>query len=196
MQFVIIENEQVNKEKGTLWLMGILFICFWLQWFSNEHFVNKLYLSSFSFLQLISHQFMHAHSLHLIINLVLLYVFGKIVETRTGIFALYILFVLSGISAGVAHLLFNGLEAAGASGAISGLIGSALVFDSRSKVYFLDRMFYVPVWIMAALWVAKDIVVLAAVPALRSAPAGHLGGFLFGVICAFLIVRLKKIWSA
>ena len=175
--------------------MGILFICFWMQWLLNEHFVNKLYLSSFSFLQLISHQFMHAHSLHLIINLVLLYIFGKIIETRAGIFALYILFVLSGIAGGLAHVLFNGLEAAGASGAISGLIGSALVFDCKSKVYFLDKMFYVPVWIMATLWVAKDLVVLAVIPAMRSAPAGHLGGFLFGVISTFLIIRLRKVWS-
>ena len=193
MQFVTIDNELAKKEKGTSWLIGMLFVCFWLQWILNEHFVKKLFLSRFSIIQLISHQFLHVHSIHLIINLALLYVFGKIVETRLGIFALYILFLVSGISGGISHLIFSGNLAAGASGAISGLIAAALISETKSRVYFFDQRFYIPVWVMATLWVVKDLIMLA-VPSWHSAPAGHLGGFLAGGVCAFLILGFKKLW--
>jgi len=191
MQFVTVDNELPEREKGVLWLMGILFVCFWLQWFFNERSVEKLFLSRFSLMQLIFHQFLHVNSIHLLINLVLLYIFGRIVETRIGIYGLYILFLLAGVFGGMFHLLFSGLLAAGASGAISGLIAAALVFDGKSRIYFFDRIFYVQVWIMATLWVVKDLIVLA-VPSLHTAPAGHLGGFLTGLICSLLIVEFRK----
>ncbi len=193
MQFVTIENDFPKKEKGTLWLIGILFVCFWLQWLFNERSVEKLFLSRFSFVQLISHQFLHAHSLHLIINLVLLYIFGKIVESHSGIFVLYVLFILCGISGGISHLLFRGGMAIGASGGISGLIAAAHVFDRKTKVYFFDQRFYIPVWIMAILWVVKDFIMLT-IPSLHSAPYGHLGGFLAGIISTFLIIGFRKTW--
>jgi membrane associated rhomboid family serine protease len=193
MQIVFIENGRLNKEKATLWLMGIIFVCFWFQWVLNEHFVKKLFLSKFSLVQLISHQFLHVHSVHLIINLGLLYLFGKIVETRLGASVLYVSFILCGVLAGISHLLFSGHVAGGASGAISGLIGLSLIFDYRSKVYFFDRMFRVPVWLMAVLWVVKDFFALG-IPALRTGPAGHLGGFTAGVLLGFMIIELKKRW--
>ena len=194
MQYVYSDNGFPVASKGTQFLIGILFLCFWLQWFFNENYISKLFLSDFSPLQLISHQFLHADSIHLIINLALLYIFGIIVETRLGAIALYFFFILFGVAGGVSFLLCGGRQAVGASGAISGLIGLSLVLDIKTKIYFGYRKFYAPVYLMAGLWVLKDLIFLLF-PLQRAASAGHLGGFLSGVACGFLVVYLKKRWN-
>jgi membrane associated rhomboid family serine protease len=191
MKYITLDNNLPEKEKGTLLLIGILFTCFWLQWFLSEHFINKLYLSDYSFFQLISHQFLHVHSIHLIANLALLYIFGKAVETRLGVCILYALFLFCGICGGITHLMFSERIAAGASAAISGLIATTLVFDRKTMIYFFDWRFGIPVWILAVLWVIKDLIALF-IPALRSGPAAHLGGFLAGLLCASLIMQFRK----
>ena len=193
MRYIAFDNGLNSTCKGTLLLVGILFASFWLQWFFNEHFVSKLFLSSFSLTQLFSHQFLHADSIHLIINMILLYIFGRIVEARLGVIALYFSFILFGVAGGVLFLICGGQQAVGASGAVSGLIGLSLILDSKTKIYFFDRKFYISVYLMAGLWAVKDLIAILF-STQRAVPAGHLGGLIIGVFCGLLICWFRKKW--
>lgn len=191
MNFVEIDNDLPQKEKCTLALIIILFICFWAQFFFSERFVESLMLAKFSFSQLISHQFIHVHSMHLIINIVLLYISGKIIETRIGVWFFFPLFIIFGICGGISHLTFSKIIAAGASGGISGFIGLAFVLDFKNKVYFFDRKIILPVWLMGGFWFVKDLFFLM-IPSMRTGPAAHLGAFVAGVVLGLIILGAKK----
>src|ERR1700690_1176517 len=71
--------------------------------------------------------FLHAGWLHLLGNMLFLWVFGGSVEDRLGHFAYLIFYLFCGLGAGVVHTAFNWgstLPTIGASGAISGVMGA------------------------------------------------------------------------
>ena len=69
------------------------------------------------------HMWIHAGWIHLIGNLVSLWVFGNAVCAKVGNVAYPFMYVGLGLAAIVSHILISGEPAVGASGAISGIVG-------------------------------------------------------------------------
>jgi membrane associated rhomboid family serine protease len=172
--------------KGTLCLITAIFLSFWFQWILSESIVKGMYLKQFSFIQLVCHLFLHAHIIHLFVNLFLLFIFGRLTEKQIGSIALICCFFIFGVGAGLVHLLFDGSDAIGASGAVSGLIGFAWITIPKSRIYIFDRSIALPVWGIALCWVLKDILFLF-LPSMHSATFAHLGGCFFGAMFGLLI---------
>jgi rhomboid family protein len=142
--------------------------------------------------------FLHAGLLHLLGNMLFLWVFGRAVESAMGAPRFVGFFLLCGAIAGVVHALMNPTSAAptvGASGAISGLLGAYLALHPRAKVRSLVILVVVPVvvdvpaalWLLA--WLALQLVEgarsLAAAPgvgAVGVAWFAHVGGFVAGLL--------------
>jgi len=168
-------------------LLTAIFICFWIQWLVEERLFTRLTLTGWSLPGLLAHPFVHVHSLHLIWNLLLLYIFGGLACNALGPlrqFACFFLFALAGASG---HLLAGGGQAAGASGAICGFVGFVVAGRLAGTVALLDGAVRVPVnWLALAL-VAKDLL-FAFLPGMAVSVAGHLGGYLAGA-CAALLWR-------
>src|ERR1700687_4049500 len=79
-----------------------------------------------AFYPLISSMFLHGRLMHLLGNMLFLYVFGDNVEDYFGHIFYLIFYLFCGVGAGLVHVLFNlnsSLAAIGASGAISGGMG-------------------------------------------------------------------------
>jgi len=79
------------------------------------------------FIALLSSQFIHGNILHLLSNMLYLFIFGRSFEPRVGSLAFLIIYLLSGISAGVVHILVlpqSSIPMVGASGAIAGILGA------------------------------------------------------------------------
>ena len=147
---------------------------------------------NFQVWQLVTYQFMHGGIGHIFFNMFALWMFGAAIENVMGSRKFLIFYLLSGISAGLFHLLlspiFSGAPAVtiGASGAIYGvLIAFAMYFpDSLIFLYFL-----IP--IKAKYFIGFMIVIeFLAIDSAASnvAHLAHLGGALF----AFLYLMLDK----
>lgn len=148
-------------------------------------------------LTLITALFIHGTWIHLISNLLFLWVFGDNVEDAMGSWRYALFFLLCGVIANMVHALSLPLSLSptiGMSGAISGLLGGYLMLHPRVKVLALAFAFfpvYLPAYVLIGAWIALQIV-WAIVP--NPAHAGialwaHIGGFVAGMV---LVVVFKR----
>ncbi len=152
-------------------------------------------LHHFAFWQLLTYQFLHGSFFHVLFNLFALWMFGGEVERALGSNRFLRLYLLSGIGAGLFHLLFNVHATApviGASGAIYGvLVAFAVLYPNR--VVTLLLFFVLPIQLKAKYLVAIFIAIStfsgieSQIFGLRDGIAhlAHLGGALTG----FLFLR-------
>ncbi|HET7108998.1 MAG TPA: rhomboid family intramembrane serine protease [Candidatus Acidoferrum sp.] len=144
---------------------------------------------------LFSSMFLHGGLMHLLGNMLFLYIFGDNVEDAFGHIGYLFFYLLCGIGSGLIHVLFNwhsGIPALGASGAISGVMGAyAVMFPShRILTFFFIFLIPVPAILILGYWFALQFV--AGINGLGMATAGgvawwaHIGGFLMGVVIAWI----------
>jgi len=139
---------------------------------------------------LVSFMFLHGGWMHLIGNMLSLYIFGDNVEDRLG-HVRYLLFYLGGGTvSGLSHLMLNPgstVPTIGASGAVAAVMGAYFLLYPRAKVltlvplFFIPLFFEIPAFVFLGLWFLMQF--LNATGASMSAIAwwAHIGGFLFGM---------------
>ena len=153
--------------------------------------------------------FLHGGWLHILGNMLFLWVFGDNIEDRLG-HATYLLFFLM---AGVVASFIQGALAPesvvpvlGASGAVAGVLGAYLVWFPGATVRVVIPIFVlifipipIPAWIMIGLWFAQNLLSGYATVASTAAEAeqgvawfAHIGGFLFGMAAAWLVGRRPR----
>jgi membrane associated rhomboid family serine protease len=151
-------------------------------------------------LTLFTSQFLHADWLHLIFNMLFLWVFGNNVEDRLGRVRFLPFYLVCGALAGLAQAAADPDSAVpliGASGAISGVLGAYLVLYPRVRVWtivlpFFFLPFKLPAWLWLVIYLALQVLYLG-----DSAGGGdvaylaHIGGFAAGalLIRPFLVGR-------
>ena len=145
--------------------------------------------------------FIHGGWVHLITNMLFLWVFGDNVEAALGRIVYPLFYLGGGVAAMAAHVLVNpgsDLPSVGASGAIGALLGAYIVMFPRAQVKVLLLLgFFVIVRRITAVvflgvWFAMQFLTGLAGLGVETAEAGgvavwaHIGGFLFGVVIGFL----------
>jgi membrane associated rhomboid family serine protease len=140
--------------------------------------------------------FMHAGFFHLLVNMISLVFVGSLVEKLIGKRRYLLIYLLSGLSAGVLFILsalvFKGdmtAYAVGASGAIFGLIGLLVILTPNLPVYIMFiplpvKMKYAGPAMLILLWVVS----IAGNISLGN--FAHLGGLIFGLLYG-LYLRTK-----
>lgn len=153
---------------------------------------------------LISSMFIHGGFAHIFGNMLFLKVFGDNVEDRMGHGRFLIFYLVTGLIASMAHVLLNpgsGIPSVGASGAISGVLGAYIVMfrSNRVNVFWGYGIFQVPAWMMIGFWALQQFLSTFATIAQTEqtegggvAYAAHAGGFLAGVILAFVFGGARK----
>ena len=156
-------------------------------------------------LTLVSSMFLHGGWLHLIGNLWYLWIFGDNVEGRFGSAGFLLFYIAAGVAASLLHV-FSNLDSRaptlGASGAIAGVLGAYAVMFPRARVITLVPLFPffqvipLPAVLMLGLWFAFQFVA-GAISVGQSAGGGvawwaHIGGFVFGVIVAWIAARFRR----
>jgi membrane associated rhomboid family serine protease len=147
-------------------------------------------------LPLFTSMFLHGSPLHLIGNMLFLWIFGDNVEDRVG-HGLYLVFYLTcGVAAALFHTLLNAsstIPTVGASGAIAGVMGAYFILYPRARVLTLVPLFFVffvwlPAWVMLGYWFVWQFLSGAAssiVSTSRNSGGiafwAHVGGFLAGM---------------
>ena len=146
------------------------------------------------YLTLVTSMFMHGSIMHLLGNMLYLWIFGDNVEDDLGPLRYLIFYLVCGILASLAHVIatfvFNGnpyIPSLGASGAISGVLGGYMLFHPRRRVrVLLGRMLTeVPAFVAIGLWFVFQLIeslgMLGGMEAGGVAYAAHIGGFIAGM---------------
>jgi membrane associated rhomboid family serine protease len=146
------------------------------------------------YLTLFSSMFMHASWAHIIGNMLYLWIFGDNIEDRIGSGKFLIFYLLCGLAASAAHIMFGPesvIPSLGASGAIAGVLGAYLVlFPKRSvKVLMARQIVNMPAFIVLGMWIVLQIFSQISVVGGDGggvAYMAHIGGFVAGLALIFL----------
>lgn len=111
-------------------------------------------------LSVLTAMFLHGGWLHLLGNMLFLYVFGDNIEDRLGRLRYLAFYLVCGYAATYGFSLMDPSSAApllGASGAIAGVLGAYLVLFPRAKVWSLLTFFFflpvrLPAWLVLGSW--------------------------------------------
>lgn len=150
-----------------------------------------------------SSMFIHGDLMHLLGNMLYLWIFGNNVEDFLGHFKFIIFYILSGLAAVALFVVFEPLgevPMVGASGAIAGILGAYFVLYPRAKVLtfiwilFFIRIIWIPAIFILGYWFVIQLIMGAS--SLGSSGSGvawfaHVGGFAFGWMV--MRVRFKQV---
>jgi rhomboid family protein len=151
--------------------------------------------------------FLHGGWLHLIGNMLFLFVFGRSIEDRYGHFQFLLLYFLSGFIAAVTHIMLNAgstVPTIGASGAIAGVLGAYAVRFPRARIstlIFLVFFFWrveIPALFLLGYWFLIQFIAGYQMLAIESATAGgvawwaHVGGFVAGILLALILPPIRR----
>ncbi len=146
------------------------------------------------YLTLLTSMFLHGGWLHLLGNMLFLWIFGDNLEDAMGRSRYLLYYLTCGIFADVVHVLLNTevpyryIPTLGASGAISGVLGGYMVLFPRSQVTgILFRVVVtLPAWAALGIWFIFQLVMAAADWGGGVAYGAHIGGFLAGLVLVFV----------
>jgi membrane associated rhomboid family serine protease len=155
-----------------------------------------------SYRTIFTSMFLHGGWMHIIGNMLYLWIFGRNVEDSVGHFRFIFFYLLCGVAAAAAQIGISPdstIPMIGASGAISGVLGAYLLLFPRARVLVLFpiwifwRVFYVPALLLLVFWFGMQL--LSGLAVLGADINGgvafwaHVGGFVAGML---LIPIFKK----
>jgi membrane associated rhomboid family serine protease len=161
------------------------------------------------FLTLFTSMFMHGGWLHIIFNMLFLWIFGNNVEDSMGRVRFLLFYLLGGLAAVLAQVAVSPdstIPTVGASGAIAAVLGGYLLLYPRARVLSVVFLFFfftfveIPATVMLGLWFALQF--LPAIGQLATPEIGgegggvayfaHVGGFIFGLALIHLFAQRKS----
>jgi membrane associated rhomboid family serine protease len=154
-----------------------------------------------AFLPFFTSMFMHHGFLHIVGNMLFLWIFGDNVEDYFGHIPYLLFYFVCGIGSGLTHILFNfhsTVPALGASGAISGVMGAYILLYPRARVLTLVFIFFIPIpaFIILGYWFflqfAAGLSTVGAIATGGVAWWAHIGGFLLGMLITGLSLGDRK----
>ncbi len=188
----------------TYALIAVNALFFLLELNSGDAFINKwafvpsrfLANPSSDFLTLFTSMFMHAGWIHLLGNMLYLWIFGDNVEDRFGKGNFLMFYLLCGLAATFTQLAFSegsSIPNLGASGAIAGVLGAYIVMYPQARVSVLMGRSVVPMsaFVVIGLWIVLQLFSgIASITTMAQsggvAYMAHIGGFFAGLILAFI----------
>ncbi|HEY8869500.1 MAG TPA: rhomboid family intramembrane serine protease [Candidatus Limnocylindrales bacterium] len=152
-------------------------------------------------LGILSSMFLHGGWLHLIGNMLYLWIFGNNVEDRFGRLPFIVFYLLGGIAAAFAQVAINPESTdplIGASGAIAATLGAYLVLYPGARVLslvflgFFYQLLEVPAVLILGFWFVLQLIDGLGSLGAQNAQGGvaffaHVGGFVSGMAVGFVV---------
>ena len=147
--------------------------------------------------------FLHGGWLHLIFNMLFLWIFGNNVEDTMGRVRFLVFYLVCGLAATAAQVAIDPgsiVPTIGASGAIAGVLGAYIVLFPRAKVLSVIPLFIffpvilVPAWVLLVLWFAWQLVEALASLGVQTGIAffAHIGGFVAGLLLVWVFTTPRS----
>ena len=145
--------------------------------------------------------FLHGGWLHLLGNMLFLWIFGNNVEDRLGSIPYLLFYVAGGVAAALAQVVLDPrseIPLVGASGAIAAALGAYIVLFPGARILslvflgFFYQLLEVPAIIVLGFWFGLQLVSGFAAFDAETAQGGvaffaHIGGFVFGLVVGLLL---------
>jgi membrane associated rhomboid family serine protease len=146
--------------------------------------------------------FLHGGWLHLLGNMLFLFVFGRSIEDRFGHFQFFLLYLTSGVAAAVVQIIVSQgsrVPTIGASGAIAGVLGAYFICYPGARITTLIPLFIffwtvqLPAILILGYWFLIQFIAGFQMLSIQTATAGgvawwaHIGGFVCGVLMALMM---------
>lgn len=188
----------------TYLLIAANFFVFFIELAAGDSFINTwsfvpaVYQADhlFGWITIFTSMFMHAGWLHILGNMLYLWIFGDNVEDQLGHFKFLIFYLLCGIAATFAFMAIDPtsqIGSLGASGAIAGVLAAYLVLFPHQRVRVLVFSYIIP---MPAIVVIGTWFILQIFSQISGSTDGvaymaHIGGFITGLLLV-LILRNRR----
>ncbi|MCK5146478.1 rhomboid family intramembrane serine protease [bacterium] len=169
---------------------------------SDAHQLPEAFQSGiFNWLTPLTSLFLHGGWLHLLGNMLYLYIFGDNVESIMGHGRFLLFYLCCGLLASVCHVVASPQSMypmVGASGAISGILGAYIMRFPRARVHVLIfiKIVRIPAVIVLGLWITYQIwagIRSEGVIGGGVAWFAHIGGFLVGMLSVFIFERKERV---
>lgn len=181
----VTNSESDRIPTGNYIIILLMSVVFAIQFLGdpNKIYLTGLILEKASLKALLGHFWLHADLVHIISNLVLLAVFGRHTCIKIGHAKYILIYIALGFAAAGGHILLDGRPVIGASGAITGILGMAVVLSWRK---------FSPAgpWLIF-IWVALS----AAVAITGESPIAHMAhvaGFTTGMFIATILIIFNQ----
>ncbi len=155
----------------------------------------SVYLTAFTSM------FMHGGWMHLIGNMLFLWIYGNNIEDYFGPVKFILFYIIAGLAAIALYTLFGPntqVPLVGASGAIAGVMGAYMVLHPRARITVLVIFFFIqfmvlPAKVVLGIWFAYQLLMSLMGSSTGGGVAwmAHVGGFAFGYLILRLFVKIK-----
>jgi membrane associated rhomboid family serine protease len=184
----------------TYMLILVNLAVFWMEQVRGDQFIYvwsftpSLFLSNpgVYWVTIFTSMFLHGGWMHIIGNMLFLWIFGDNVEDRMGHLNFLIFYLLCGLAATMAQLFTTSssnlsVPNLGASGAIAGVLASYLVMFPRQRVRVLMGVWVIPMsaFLVIGLWFGLQVLYVMGNAADGVAYMAHVGGFIAGFVLTF-----------
>lgn len=151
---------------------------------------------------ILTSMFLHGGWMHLIGNMLFLWVFADNIEATIGYPKFILFYLLGGVAATLAHAVLapeSNVPCVGASGAISAVLGAYIVMFPKSQVkvlfvillstFSVPAIYFLGIWIVQQLIAGVGSLTVKTMDTTGVAYWAHIGGFVFGVLAGFLFKK-------
>ena len=196
----------------TYVLIALNALVFFLELSSGDAFIERWAFVPSRFLAnpvadfptLFTSMFMHAGWVHLLGNMLYLWIFGDNVEDRLGHGVFAVFYFLCGLGATFAQLavsIGSSVPNLGASGAIAGVLGAYLLMFPRGRVNVLmgRAIVAMPALVVLGLWILLQIFSsVGSFTASEQTSGGgvaymaHIGGFVTGLVLTYVLGGTRR----
>jgi membrane associated rhomboid family serine protease len=222
------DNPTSSRPVVTYFLIGICVVIFLMQLGSQSYKTGQLFYSYGlipsvlmgydqlpmdlyaipAYLTIFTSMFMHGGFMHLIGNMLYMWIFADNIEDSLGPKKFIIFYLLSGIGAATAQILMDThsqVPMVGASGAIGGVLGAYLINHPNARVLvlipfgFFSQLIKIKALYVLGFWFVLQFINSATMSSQGGgvAYAAHIGGFVSGVVLILIfnkrIIRKTKI---
>ncbi|MEO5705274.1 MAG: rhomboid family intramembrane serine protease [Candidatus Limnocylindrales bacterium] len=150
---------------------------------------------------MVTSMFLHGSWLHLLGNMLFLWIFGNNVEDRLGSFAFALFYLVGGIAAALTQVVIDPqstIPLVGASGAIAAALGAYIVLFPGARILsivflgFFYQLLEVPALVVLGYWFVLQLISGVGALGAETAQGGvaffaHIGGFVLGVAVGLLL---------
>jgi len=170
--------------------------------YTSAHGLAATTASGF-FVPIFASMFLHGDWIHLLGNMLFLFVFGRSVEDRFGHLKFFAIYFLAGFGGALLHIVLSAgsrVPSIGASGAIAGILGAYFVSFPNARITTLIPLLFffwtveIPAILILGYWFVIQFFSGFELLAIQSATQGggvawwaHVGGFVVGLLLAVVL---------